>query len=461
MLAQKATPLVDAVENRQWRRVDSLLTQGHRIDEEQPDGMTALHWATFHEKVAVIKQVLQRGANVDDATEYSITALGIACEYGSAECAAVLLEAGADPDLQRPGKITPLMLAARSGDAAIIRKLIEAGCKINARERSGQTALMWAAAAGNANAAKELLKAGADPDIKLKSGFTAFLFAARQGHRDVVDVMLDAGVDLSYVMDPKQTGGRRPRKGMSALMLTIESGHFELAMRLVEKGADPNDQRSGFAPLHAVTWVRKTKVGDDPEGDPAPVGSGDLTSLDFITELIKAGADPNLRLNSGEAKGKAKRSPKGSTPFLLASASADIPMMNLLLKHGADPSIKNVDGCNALMAAAGVGVVAVGEEPGSEEEVQEAIKMLVGLGLSVDDVDSNGETAMHGAAYRNYPGTAKLICELGADPEVWNRKNQYGWTPRMIAAGKRPGSFKHSPETIAVIDHALSRVKSN
>jgi ankyrin repeat protein len=172
--------------------------------------------------------------------------------------------------------------------------------------------------------------------------------------------------------------------------------------------------------------------------------------------MIKAGADPNLQLISGKSRGKAKRTPKGSTPFLMASATADIPMMKLLLECNADPLLNNADGCTPLMAAAGVGVVAVGEEPGTEEEVQQAIKLLAELEVDVNAVDSNGETAMHGAAYRNFPGTAKTLHELGADPKIWNRKNKHGWTPSMIASGKRPGSFKPSPETIAAIESGLS-----
>ena len=53
-----------------------------------------------------------------------------------------------------------------------------------------------------------------------------------------------------------------PCYGMSPLLLAVESGHFELALQLVEHGADPNDQRSGYTPLHAVSWVRKANLGE-------------------------------------------------------------------------------------------------------------------------------------------------------------------------------------------------------
>ena len=107
------------------------------------------------------------------------------------------------------------------------------------------------------------------------------------------------------------------------------------------------------------------------------------------------------------------------------------------------------------MAAAGIGVVAVGEEAGTEPEVLEAIHFLVAHGADVNVVDQNGQTAMHGAAYRNYPAAVRLLADLGADAEVWNSKNKYGSTPQLIAAGRRPGSFKPSPDTIAALKNAL------
>ena len=64
-------------------------------------------------------------------------------------------------------------------------------------------------------------------------------------------------------------------------------------------------------------------------------------------------------------------------------------------------------------------------------------------------VDDNGETAMHGAAYKNLPKVVQFLAAKGAKIEVWNQKDKYGWTPLAIAEGYRPGNFKPSPETEA------------
>ena len=81
-----------------------------------------------------------------------------------------------------------------------------------------------------------------------------------------------------------------------------------------------------------------------------------------------------------------------------------------------------------------------------------AIRMLVELGVDIDAKNKNGETAMHGAAYRNYPKAVQLLDELGTDPE---EKNKWKATPIEVASGKRPGSLKPSPETIAALKAAL------
>ena len=145
----------------------------------------------------------------------------------------------------------------------------------------------------------------------------------------------------------------------------------------------------------------------------------------------------------------------GATPFLLASKTADLPYMKLLVELGADPLLANKDGCTPLMAAAGIGTLAPDEEAGTEPEALAAVEYLLSLGADVNTVDKNGETAMHGAAYKSLPKMVQLLADKGAKIDVWNRKNKYGWTPLMIAEGFRPGNFKPSAETIEAIHRVM------
>jgi ankyrin repeat protein len=447
--------LANAAESKRWTAVASLVEMGVRVNESQPDGMTALHWAVYHGDEKSVRLLIDAKCDVNVATRYEVTPLAIACQLGRAESVERLLAGGADVNATLPGGVTLLMTACRTGSAEVVRHLLKSKARINAAERRGQTALMWATAEGHAAVMDLLIKVGADLNASTSNGFSAIMFAARQGHIDAVKRLLAAGVDVNTAMYPKSKGNRTPRGGTSVLQLAVESGHFELALLLVQNGADPNDQRSGFTPLHALSWVRKPDRGENAKGDPSPRGSGRLTSLGFIRELVHAGADVNTRLNKGTG-GRAVLNKRGATPFLLAAKTADIPFMKLLLELGADPTIPNAEGCMPIAAAAGIGVRAVGEEAGTEPEVIETIDFLMKLGADVNAKDQNGETAMHGAAYRNFPLVVASLAKHGADPAVWNQKNKHGWTPAMIASGKRPGSFKPSPKTIRALRAAMA-----
>jgi len=446
--------LAAAAESKRWTVVASLVDMGVGVNASQPDGMTALHWAVYHGDLRTVRLLIDAKCDVDVATRYEVTPLSIACQLGRAESVKQLLAAGAELNATLPGGVTLLMTACRTGNAEVVRHLLKSKARINAAERRGQTSLMWAAAEGHAEVVDLLIRAGADVDASTSNGFSAIMFAARQGHIEAVKRLLAAGVDVNTAMHPKTKGNRTPRDGTSVLQLTVESGHFELAMVLVQNGADPNDQRSGFTPLHALSWVRKPDRGENAKGDPSPRGSGRLTSLEFVRELAHAGADVNKLLNKGTG-GRAVLNKRGATPFLLAAKTADISFMKLLLELGADPTIPNAEGCMPIMAAAGIGVRAVGEEAGTEPEVLAAIDFLVKLGADINAKDKNGETAMHGAAYRSFPRVVASLAKHGADPAVWNQKNKHGWTPVMIASGKRPGSFKPSPKTIRALRAAM------
>jgi len=450
------TPLADAMEKEDRARARALLLQC-RIDvnQAQVDGMTALHWAAYRDDLETAKLLVAAKANVKAANRYGVTPLSLACANGNPAMVALLLDAGADPNAPLRGGETPLMTAARTGKPGPVRALLARGAQVNAKERRGQTSLMWAAAEGHAEVVKALLNAGADFRAPLTSGFTPLLFAAREGRADVARILLKAGADVNEAVRAKRSHARAPAQGTSALILAIENGHYELAVLLLAAGADPNDQRSGFTPLHTLTWARKPNRGDEESGDPAPTGSGNLTSLQLVEELVKHGADVNARLKRG-ATGRGVLSRVGATPFLLAAMTADVPYMKTLVKLGADPRLPNADRCTPLMAAAGVGSLAPGEEAGTEDEAFEAVQLALALGNDVNAVDDNRETAMHGAAYKSFPRIVRLLADKGAKIEVWDRPNKYGWTPMAIAEGHRPGNFKPSPETIAALQQVMS-----
>ncbi len=442
-LAAERAALADAAEQRDTARVRALLDARVDVNAAQIDGTTALHWAAYHDDAETAALLVRAGANVNAVNRYGVPPLALACTNGSAGIVTLLLAAGADANATMKGGETVLMLAARSGNVEAVKALLVHGAKHEARERRGQTALMWAAAEGHDASVRALVEAGADINATVDSGFTPFFFAVREGHMDVVRTFLKAGINVNATLQRREGGSGDPAqykpvgRTTSPLLLAVQNGHFELAIALVDAGANPNDVGTGFTPLHSLTWVRKPDSSDI--SDPAPpAGSGRLTSLEFVREMVKRGADVNFRLAKGTPKlpnTSSRIDTEGATPFLLAADRSDVPLMRLLLELGADPLLPNSIKTTPLMAAAGLGTTEPLEEAGEESEALDAVKMLLDLGADINAVDNNGDTAMHGAAYGNYPRVVTLLAERGADPQIWKERNKFGRTPLFIAEG--------------------------
>jgi uncharacterized protein len=456
--AGSSAPVADAAEKTDRARVRALLAQRADVNAPQADGMTALHWAIYHADREMAGQLLGAGASVKAANRYGVTPLSLACTSGSDVLVEMLLKAGADPNLPLPGGETPLMTAARTGALASVKLLLSGGASVDAKDESrGQTALMWAAAEGHAAVVQELVTAGADVRTRVPSGFTPLLFAVREGRLEAVRVLLNAGADANEAI-PVDGGRRRgyggpvPRPGASALLLAVANAHFELAAALLDAGANPNADLTGYTPLHAMTVVRRPGVGDN---DPAPDGSGTMTSLELVKKLVAKGANVNAKMTRKANLNNTRMNEIGATPFLLAALTADADLLTTLSALGADPSAVNVDNSTALMMAAGLATRSPGEDAGTENEVLEALRVLLTLGADVNAVDNNGETAMHAAAYKNLPKVVKFLAAKGARIEVWNRPDKFGWTPLAIAVGYRFGNFKPSAETEAAVREVM------
>ena len=450
--------LPDLAEHQKFQDLCELVDNQADVNAVQADGMSALHWVVYHDNTEVAQRLIKAGANASATTRYGITPLVLACQNGNGDIVDLLLSAGANPNTAIAGGETAIMTAARTGKLRPVELLIARGADVNAEESNHQTALMWAAAEGNADVVQALLTAGARRDHQLDSGFTALFFAIREGHWNATKRLLDSGCDINTVIKTQQS----PRFGKGSLRLTplllaVENGHLELAKKLLDAGADPNAAPSGYSALHSLTWVRKPIRGD---GDPSPKGSGVYSALDLTRMLVKAGANINARYERGKSE-LSRFTYDGSTPFMLASQTSDVPLMQLLLELGADYEMANVDGTTPLLAAAGVGWLGNGDEAaGTEAEALAAVELLIRLGADPNVVDYNGETVIHGAAYHNRAEVVRKLIAAGANIDVWNHENRAGRTPLMIALGYMPGNFSPSVETSAVIEQAMVAAKT-
>ena len=444
--------LVEAARQQHAAAVRGLLAEGAAVDASRPDGLTALHWAAQWDDAEIASLLLAAGADASRADQYGVTPLALACTNGSAGMVRRLLEAGADANARQENGETALMTCARSGVRDAVDRLVAAGADVNASEiHNGQTALMWAAWEGHTEVLERLVEHGADVDARTTTGYTALLLAAREGYEAVTRALLDAGADVNAVAND----------WTSALVVATIRGHVDYVDLLLSRGADPNIG-PGYTPLHWAAGEWDTELNDLSNG----VAEGNQWSifgglraadrLRTVKALLDHGADPNARTNRTPGFGiKVKGhlgNITGGTPFLIAARANDTAVMRVLLEHGADPFIPTANGTTPLMMAAGVG-----HEPGitrsAELEAVEAVHLLAELGADVNAANEAGDTALHGAAWRERADSiVQFLVDRGAEV---NAKNHRGWTPLVIAEGIHTGGNFIKSDTSAALLRTL------
>jgi ankyrin repeat protein len=430
-----ATSLIDAVKAGNGPSVRAILKQRPDLNSQEPDGMTALHWAVRNDDVETAQLLIRAGANVKAANRYGVTPISLAATNGNAVLVEALLKAGADANSALPEGETVLMTAARSGNADAVKALITHGAKVNAVEKwQEQTALMWAAAENHAAAVKALVAAGAElnahsktlnfPEYKYETngmavfllphgGWTALMYAARQNAVDAAAALADSKADLNAT----------DADGTTALELAIINLHYDLASLLLSKGADPNVADStGMTALYAATDMRA------PAGmmtRPDPKLRDEIDAAGMVKVLLAHGANPNLKLQKpiigrhNNLVGDTSLG-EGATPLMRAAKTNDLPIIRLLLDGGADPTVTLKDRTTTAMVASSL----------------DAIKLLVEHGVDINAFNANGQTVLHSAATRGSTAIIQYAADQGARLD---QKDKQGRTPLDIAQGVNNG----------------------
>jgi ankyrin repeat protein len=472
-------PLIEAVKEGNAAVVRAVLAGQVDVDGSEPDGTTALHWAAHLGDAASVELLLDAGADLRATTRNGATPYSLAAYKAHAAVLVLLLEAGEDANAVINGEPV-LMMVARAGNPDAVRALLLHGADPNVAEPiRGQTPLMHAAAEGNVEAMKVLLYEGSPttdfradvdarstgPSEKPRIGgriprindplglrahrdptwavnmdgweMSPINWASRQGHQVAVAELLAAGADVN---DPK-TDGR------TNLILAIENRHYELAGYLLDQGADPN-LGPGYTALHQIAWTRRLNAKFGPL-NPQPTGA--LDSFDLVKKILDKGVDIDAQMEISFQDGYRNRMIRiGATAFLLSSKLVDLPMMKLLVEHGADIQILNRDNDTPLILATGGSTLNPNEDAGTEEEALAAVKYLVEeLEFDVNAVNVNGETPMFGPSYRGWNGVARYLANQGAE---LGAENVLGWTPTTLADGVFfAGFFKAQPQTATLL----------
>ena len=292
--------------------------------------------------------------------------------------------------------------------------LIAAGASVDPGDSwRGQTPLMWAAAEGHPETMQALIEAGADVDARSTiiewerqrtdeprdkwlppGGWTPLLLAARESCVTCVDVLAAAGADLNIV-DPERH---------TALIVALINGHFDVAGRLIDHGADLNMQDEVG---QTALWAAVDAHTMPDSNRPPPTEMDDkLSAWDIVAKLVKAGAKVDVPLRQRVPyRTKIDRGADGilgagTTPLLRAAKTGDAKVVKLLLEHGANPLATVGRGVTSILLAANVGT-SESDRTGrrkTDAGAIETIRLLMKAGADINAADGQGRTAAHGAA---------------------------------------------------------------
>ncbi len=474
-----------------------LVSAGARLDPVTRNGnYTPLHLAAQNGRAETVKALLAAGANVNaTTTSGGASALHFAASSGDAATVDALIDKGAPVNVRESAfSQTPLMWAAAANRVSSITALIKRGADIEAETRtqsipdqekkdraflvtrsrrmaamkSAEALLAPTAVAGAPAAVAATMpratartaapaEAGAAPaptgnsDTRVtptagdrrvrgpsygdlvgnKGGNTALLMAVRDGQVAAVNALLMAGAKINHASAGDST---------TPLLMATINGRFDLAKSLLDRGADPKlASVANATPLYAVinvVWAPKAAY-------PQPVAQyqSNVSYLELMEALIKAGADVNVRLTKhlwymSYNFDQLSVSTAGATPFWRAAYGTDLDAMKLLIKYGADPSFATIKPAGRL--------------PGSEELDADVAAGADPSGLPPVPDNGPGVYAIHAAsgagygegfaanAHRHAPDgwmpTVKLLVEeLKADV---NARDFKGYTPLHHAAAR-------------------------
>jgi ankyrin repeat protein len=512
--------------------VGALLTAGASLEPTTRLGaFTPLHLAAKNARSEVVEALVAAGSSPDRPTATGIAPLHYSATADDEPSVAALLAGGADPDTREwTRERTPLMFAAAVGATAAMKQLIEAGAEVDATTRMVDYAarsredgraeqlrnrLVAARRAANegvaaqpeavtergqslADASAALLQgrdesppAGSSEGREAREtpstpserplgfadlvgeqgGLTALHYAARDGRIEALELLLASGAAID-----RQTLG----DGSTALLIATINGNYDLALRLLERGADPNFvSEDGAGPLFATLNNRWAPKALYPQ--PTAFKQQETDYLGMMSALLAAGADPNQRLQTHiwytsynfDLLGVNFR---GATPFWRAAYATDVPAMRLLVEHGADPGTptqkaparrRGTQGDDPsglapvpiggpavypIHAASGVGY-GTARAGNSHRHAPEgwlpAVKYLVEeLGADVNVRDHDGYSAVHNAAARGDNELIEYLVSQGADVTFVSRRGQ---TTVDMANGPQQ-RVQPFPETIALLE---------
>jgi ankyrin repeat protein len=431
--------------------IDALVDKGASVNvRESAFSQTPLMWAAAANRVSAITALIKRGADVEAETRtqsipeqekkdraYLITRSRRLAAMKSADALSASTAVAAMPGAARSA---PASASAATPRTAPPSAASAAPAPATARTPEVSSAASAAAAPPTGNSDTRITPTAGDrrqrgPSygdmVGSKGGNTALLLAVRDGQVAAVNALLMGGAKINHASAGDST---------TPLLMATINGRFDLAKTLLDRGADPKLASTANAtPLYAVinvVWAPKAAY-------PQPVAQyqSNVSYLELMEALIKAGADVNVRLTKhlwymSYNFDQLSVSTAGATPFWRAAYGTDLDAMKLLLKYGADPSVATIKPAGRL--------------PGSEELDADVAAGKDPSGLPPVPDNGPGVLAIHAASGAGYgegfaanahrhapdswvPTVKFLVEELKADV---NARDFKGYTPLHHAAAR-------------------------
>jgi ankyrin repeat protein len=333
----RATP--DYLEKLKKMVEDGQVTE----DEPNVDGVTALHVAAQGGHKAVVDLLIEAGADVNVLDDEKRSALLLAVKGNFGEVASSLVKAGADPNTEYvdvEGKSHNLLFDAimvENDDFAIM--LIERGAALSHKDEKQVSTLLQAAHRGLSNITEKLLERNSKPefiDAPSEDGITPLIAASSEGHLAIAKQLISAKANIN----------KADKDGTTPLMAASARGHLTIAADLLNAGAEVNVQNvDGHTALMfayngknqvETLWERynqfvaeakteKKTPGDEvDDGGTGPVIKEALENHKGLVELLlKNGADPNLKDKEGHAAADFDFHPDADSDVLDKEAKAE------------------------------------------------------------------------------------------------------------------------------------------
>ncbi len=474
-------------------------------------GATALHLAAANGDVATIDALAAGGADVNAREkQWGHTPLMFAAASNRGPAITALMKRQADPSIA--GSTIDMVQRAKDDDEAQLRRntvmeVLRRKDQPAAPERGAPTGvtqatqppapaqaalppaanpLRAAAAAASAtqprvNGIRAAENMGREAQIGRYGGLTPLTLAARDGNMEAAIALLDGGADINQKDAAANT---------APLLMAALNGQFDVAMLLLQRGADARTASdSNNTPLFSVISAQWTPKSRHPA--PADYMQQKTHYMELVEALLKAGADPNVRLNYDVwfmelGSTYLTLNWSGGTPFFRATHALDLPLMKLLVEHGADPTVGTVktegartpggpDGDPSGLPRVQNGApavlpihVATGHAYGDqfvanvhrfvEGNWLPVVQYLVEEhGADVNARDFAGETPLHNAAARGDNELIKYLVSKGADVMAIDRK---GRTTADMANGPQQ-RVQPLPETIRLLEGMGAKNNNN